>query len=61
MKIFISFLIAAILLGVVLFSILYWLVKMDFNMAVITSISGALPAFIIDYIKERKKKRIAGH
>jgi hypothetical protein len=58
MKLFISFFIAAILIGFVLFAILFWLFKMEYNNALITVISGALAAFAVDYVKERRKRKL---
>lgn len=58
MKIFISFLIVAILIGFVLFAILFWLFKMEYNNALITAFSGALAAFVVDYFRERRKRKL---
>jgi len=58
MKMFISFLIAAILIGFALFATLFWLFKMEYNNALITALSGALAAFVIDYVKERRKRKL---
>ena len=61
MKTFISFLIAAILIGLVLFAIFYWLIKMDFRDAVSASMAGAVAGFVVDYVREIRKKKIAKH
>lgn len=55
MKIVISFLIAALLVGFVLLAIFYWFVKMDFTNALIIGSSGAASAFVVDYIREKGK------
>ena len=57
MKTFIAFLLAAILIAVVLFAILYWLVKLDYTDAWITSISGTLAGVIVDSVRAIKKNR----
>ncbi|HWI90918.1 MAG TPA: hypothetical protein VNT20_06550 [Flavisolibacter sp.] len=58
MKMFISFLIAAVSIGSALFAILFWLFKMEYSDALITSLSGALGAFVVDYAKERSKRKL---
>lgn len=58
MKMFISFLIAAILIGFVLFAILFWIVKMEFSVALIAALSGTLGGVIVDLFKERRKRKL---
>ena len=58
MKMFISFLIAAILIGLVLFVILFWIVKMEFNTALIAALGGTLAGAIVDLFKEGRKRKL---
>ena len=65
MKTFVSFFIAAVMVGLALFVILHWLFKMDIKDAWIASFSGAFADFVVSYIREytnsRKKDRVKEH
>jgi prolipoprotein diacylglyceryltransferase len=65
MKTFISFLIGAIIVGLVLFAILHWLFKIESKNAGIASFGGAFADFVISYVRQyrnnRKKNTVKDH
>ena len=65
MKTFISFFIAAVIIGLLLFLVLYWIFKMELKDAKIAAISAACAGFVVDYVREytnsRKRNRVKEH
>jgi hypothetical protein len=52
MKAFISFLITAVIMGLVCFGMLYLVLKMNYSEALTVSIAVAASGFMVDYVRE---------
>jgi uncharacterized membrane protein YraQ (UPF0718 family) len=51
MKKFIIYLIAAIIIGIIIFIISYWVFSVEKHIAISLAISGAIPALIAEYLR----------